>query len=382
MSRFLLVCVLLLAGVACQTGLPAPTPSPAAPTVAPSPTAVSARPTTVPAPTREMSAASTPAAAAATARAAASPTLAPATVAPSPAITPSPAVPSPTPARRLAVVATFSTLGDLVKNVGGERVEVVVLVGPGQDTHTFKPSPADVARLARAELVFENGLEFEGWLDKQYAASGTRARRVVATEGMTPQKAGHAHAEGAAEPAHDHGEFDPHVWHDVKHVMHMVATIRDALARADPTGAAVYKANAERYLAELTALDAWVVEQVRGLPEERRTLVTNHDTFGYFASRYGFAVVGTALPVSTEAAEPSAGELAKLVQRIRRAGAPAVFTENVSNPKLMERIAKEAGVKVAPPLYTDALGPPGGEAETYVKMMRYNVATIVSALKS
>jgi zinc/manganese transport system substrate-binding protein len=291
-----------------------------------------------------------------------------------PAATPSPA----SSGTRLSVVATFSVLADLVKSVGGERVEIVTLVGPGQDAHTFEPAPTHGVALARAGLVFENGLGFEGWLERMYAASGSKARRVVVTEGIAAQP---GHAEG--EEADEHGEDDPHVWQDVRHAMHVVGVVRDALAQADPAGAAVYRANAEAYLAELRALDGWVVEQVGTVPEARRTLVTNHDSFGYFASRYGFAVVGTAIPgVSTETSEPSAAELAALVRRIKAAGVPAIFAENVANPKVLERVADEAGVEVAPRLYTDALDRPGEPVDTYVKMMRYNVSTIVTALKA
>jgi len=274
-------------------------------------------------------------------------------------------------------------LADLVRNVGGDRVEVIALVGPGQDTHTFEPAPSHGLALKNAALVFENGLGFEGWLGKLYAASGSKGQRVVVTEGIQAQKGGHAHAEGAAEGAHAHGEFDPHVWQDVRHAMRMAAVIRDVLAQADPPGAPAYRANAERYLGELNALDGWIVEHVRSVPEPRRVLVTNHDSFGYFASRYGFAVVGTAIPgVSTETSEPSAAELARLVRRINSAGVPTIFAENVANSKVLKRIAQEAGVKVGLPLYTDALGAPGDPVDTYAKMMRYNVAAIVTALKA
>jgi zinc/manganese transport system substrate-binding protein len=293
------------------------------------------------------------------------------------------AKPAVTPAKRLSVVATFSILGDLVKSVGGDRVEVALLVGPGQDAHTFQPSPADGAKLARADLFFENGLGFEGWLEELYRASGSKARRVVVTEGIAAQKGGQAHAEGEGEAGHTHGEFDPHVWQDVRLASHMVGRIGEALAQADPAGAALYKGNAERYQQELRALDAWVVEQVQSLPEARRTLVTNHDSLGYFASRYGFAILGTAMGgVSTEASEPAAADLAKLIRRIKSAQVPAIFVENVANPKLMERIAREAGVAVAPPLYTDALGPPGSPVDSYPKMVRHNVSTIVAALRA
>ncbi len=291
---------------------------------------------------------------------------------------------------KLPVVASFSILGDLVQQVGGDKVEVRTLVGAGADAHTFEPSPADSAALTRAVLVFENGLGFEPWLERLYAASGSKARRVVVTDGLTALHAeedeGDGHGQAVAKEKdkddHGHGEQNPHAWHDVRNTQHMVGVIREALAAADPANAAVYRANGDRYLTELQALDAWIGEQVNSLPAERRKLVTTHDTFRYFAVRYGFEVVGTALgAASTEAAEPSAGEFARLVQTIKGAGVPAIFAENVANPRLMERLAREAGVALAPTLYTDALGQPGSNGDTYVKMMRYNVATIVDALK-
>jgi len=273
-------------------------------------------------------------------------------------------------AGRLKVVATFSILGDFVRSVGGDEIEVRVLVGPGGDAHEFAPSPADGVALAEAALVFENGLGFEPWLDDLYAASGSKAGRSVATEGIQPMSA-----------AEEAGETDPHVWHDVTHAMQMVETIRAALTQADPANAQTYQANADAYIAELRELDAWVMPQVQTLPEARRKLVTSHDTFSYFAARYGFEVVGTALgAASTEVADPAAGEIATLVEAIKATGVPAIFAENIANPRLMEQIANEAGVQLAPTLYTDALGEPGSAGDTYLKLMRYNVTTIVAAL--
>jgi ABC-type Zn uptake system ZnuABC Zn-binding protein ZnuA len=282
---------------------------------------------------------------------------------------------------KLSVVATFSILGDLVQNVGGDRVTIRTLVGPGGDAHTFEPSPADGVALSEASLIFESGLGFEPWLDELYVSSGSKAERVVVTERVEPINAaeGAEHAEGQpSEPE----EFDPHVWGDAGNAIRMVESIRDALARADASNAGVYQANAERYLAELKALDDFIVAETSKLPPQRRKLVTTHDTFGYFAKRYGYEILGTALGSSTEAADPSAGELAKLIAGIEAAGVPAIFAENVQNPGLMERIASEAGVKLGPTLYTDALGEPGSDGDTYLKMMRYNITTIVSALGS
>ena len=277
----------------------------------------------------------------------------------------------PTPGGKLQVVATFSVVADLVRNVGGDPAEVTTLVGPGRDTHTFEPSPAEARALSAATLIFEDGLGFETWLDDLYQASGSRATRVVVTDGIEPRTA----TEGD-----EAGQPDPHVWHSVPNAVQMVKNIREALAEADPANAAAYQANADQYIGELQALDAWVFEQVRSLPGDRRKLVTTHDTFGYFAARYGFEVVGAVLPTSTEGASPSAKELAALVEAVKAQGVPAVFAENVSSNTLLNQVAAEAGVNVVASLYTDALGPPGSEGDTYVKMMRYNVTTVVNAL--
>lgn len=323
------------------------------------------------------------------------------------------------------VVATFSVLGDLVRNVGGNRIELSTLVGPGGDAHTFEPSPGDVRTIERATLIFENGLEFEGWLPELVEASGQDATRVAVTDGMrglieadedqaeehaededqaeetpgaeeehgegeehadeTPgaedDHAGEEETPGAEAEEHEHGEYDPHVWHDVARVKSIVERVRDALIEADPAGAAGYRENARRYLSELDELDGYVRTQVAELPSARRKLVTSHDTFGYYAERYGFEVVGTALAsATTEASDPSPRDLQRLVDEIRRVRVPAIFAENVSNPELIERIAAESGVEVGPPLFTDALGEPGSAGATYLEMMRYNTDSIVRAL--
>ena len=284
------------------------------------------------------------------------------------------------------VVATYSVLGDLVENVGGESVELTTLVGPNGDAHTFEPAPSDNAELTEAEVVFENGLGFETWLDDLYASSGSEARRVVVSERldpltMTEEEHGHeAESKHAEEHDHETGEPDPHVWHDVKNAVVMVETVRDALIKADPDNAQAYRSNAEEYISRLQDLDAEVTDLVGAISEENRTLFTTHDTFGYFAERYGFEVDTALASVSTETSDPSAGETAELVREIEGSGVPAIFAENVSNPTVMENIADEAGVKLAPTLYTDALGEPGSGGGTYVEMVRHNARTISEAL--
>lgn len=275
--------------------------------------------------------------------------------------------------RSLKVVATFSILGDLARNVGGDRIALTVLVGPNSDVHSYEPAPADIRALADADVILENGLGFEAWLDNLYAAADSRAERVVVTREVTP---------AAMTVGDEVGETDPHAWQDVAYAIGMVGLIRDALAQRDPANAAVYASNAARYLQQLQDLDAYIRQQVESLPAGRRTLVTNHDALGYFARRYGFELIGSVLgSVSTEAGEPSAAELAELSDEIKGAQVPAIFTENVENSQVIEQVAQEAGAIVAPPLFTDALGSAGSAGETYLKMMRYNVDTIVGALR-
>jgi zinc/manganese transport system substrate-binding protein len=279
--------------------------------------------------------------------------------------------------RPVEVVATYSILGDLVENVGGDEVEVTTLVGPNGDAHTFEPAPSDNAELAEAAVVFQNGLGFEPWLGDLYESSGSEAARVAVTdtiEPLTVAEEEHGH-EGE-----EHAEVDPHVWHDVDNAVVMVESIRDALSEADPANARAYGRNAEEYVSDLEALDAEVREKVDSIPEEDRVLFTSHDTFGYFAERYGFEVDTALASASTEAGDPSAGQTAELVEEVERSGVPAIFADNVSDAGVMEGIASEAGVELAPPLYTDALGEPGSEGGTYVGMVRYNVSTMSEAL--
>ena len=286
-------------------------------------------------------------------------------------------------AGRPQVVATFSVLDDFVRVVAGDKVELTTLVGPDGDAHTFNPAPQDVAAIGRAGLVFEVGAKFESdWFDKAFAASGSKATRVAVADGLELEEGECKHKPGEKpDPSHAH-ELDPHVWHEVTNAIHIVGKVRDGLSAFDPANAATYTANAEAYIARLKELDGWIVTAVRAVPKDRRKLVTSHDTFGYFARRYGFTVVGSVLPsFSTETADPSAADFAELVTKVKAQRVPAIFCEASHNAKLVDRLAAAAGVKVPPPLYTDALGARGSPGETYLGMMRHNVTTIVDALK-
>ena len=286
---------------------------------------------------------------------------------------------------RLKVVATHSILGDFVLKVAGDAVDLTTLVGPDGDTHTYEPVPADTIKVADADLLVENGLSFETWLDDLYDASGSHAQRVVVTSRIVPLgftgEGMAANEEPVASPAPDQ-ELDPHFWQDVANSESAVEVIRDALVAADPTNAEVYQADATAYLQQLQQLDDDIVANTASLPADRRKLVTNHDAFGYFAYRYGYTIEGAALQsFSTEAADPSAQQLAALVTAIRETGVPAIFPESVEKADLIDRIAKEAGVKVGAALYSDALGQPGSDGDTYLKMMGHNIDAIVSALQ-
>ncbi len=271
----------------------------------------------------------------------------------------------------LKVVVTYSILGDLVKQVAGADAEITTLVGPGGDAHTYEPTPSDSTAIAQAKLLFENGLHFETWLDKLFAASGSKATRVVVTQHIKPRT-----LPGAAQD-----EVDPHVWHDPLNAVLMIDEIEKALATANPSGSDRYSERARKVKSELQALDQWVGEQIADLPVERRKLVTSHDTFGYFADRYQFQVISVLGAFSSEASDPSAARVAEVVKQLQSLHVPAVFAENILNPKLTEQIAEQAGIKVVRTLYTDALGPPGSTGETYEKMVRFNVQALVEALR-
>jgi zinc/manganese transport system substrate-binding protein len=274
---------------------------------------------------------------------------------------------------QLKVIATFSILGDFVKNVGGDRVEVATLVGPNGNAHVYAPSPADAKRVADAKIVFVNGLGFEGWLERLVKASGTKAPIVVATKGIKPRERAGGH-----DPDHDHGRADPHAWQSVANAKIYVANVRDALVAADPSGKAVYDANAAAYLAKLDALEREVRETIGKVPADRRRVITSHDSFGYFEGAYGVAFIAPQ-GVSTEA-EASAKDVAAIITQIKKQKAAAVFLENVTDPRLVKQIASETGAKIGGTLYSDALTDDQGGATTYIDLIRHNLKQLAGAL--
>jgi zinc/manganese transport system substrate-binding protein len=275
---------------------------------------------------------------------------------------------------KLKAVATFSILSDIVKNVGGDRVAVTALVGPNSDAHVYQPSPSDAKTLSEAKVVFTNGLGFEGWMERLIKASGTKAAMVTASKGVKPRNLDAADAHG-----HQHAT-DPHAWQAVGNIKLYVGNIREALVAADPAGKADYEANATAYLAKLDALDAEIKAEVAKIPVDRRRIITTHDAFGYFAAAYGVAFIAPQ-GVSTES-EVSAKDVAKIITQIKRQKIPAVFLENVTDDRLLKRIAAESGAKVGGTLYSDALTDEKGPAATYIDMMRHNIRQLAAALTS
>jgi ABC-type Zn uptake system ZnuABC Zn-binding protein ZnuA len=281
----------------------------------------------------------------------------------------------------LKVVATFSILADWVQYAGGDNIELTTIVPAGGDAHTFDPNPEQVANIDDADLIFEIGLGFESWLEDMYDASGSSAVRVVVSNDMELLTSEADHVDEVHED--DHGEYDPHIWGDVRHAISAVAVISQHLSAADPDNVGAYEANAALYVAQLEDLHTYIETETQTIPEDRRKLVTTHDTFGYYADAYDFEIVGTALSsISTEGGDPPASEIAALVEAIESESVPAIFAENVSNNDLMQVIADEAGVVLADPLYTDALGEPGSDGDTYIAIMTVNTDTIVTALVS
>jgi zinc/manganese transport system substrate-binding protein len=265
---------------------------------------------------------------------------------------------------RLNVVASFSILGDFIRNVGGDRVNVTTLVGPDGDVHVYTPAPADAQKIAAAKLLIINGFGLEGWLPRLLQASGSKAPIVIATRGIAPLKLG--------------SDADPHAWQSVANAKIYVANIRDALVAADPADAGVFRANADNYLMRLDALDREVRAAIARIPQNHRKVISTHDAFGYFAAGYGIDFIAP-LGVSTES-EASARDIARIITQVKASGIPAVFLENISDDRLMRRISAETGAKIGGTLYSDSLTDEKGEAPTYIDMVRHNIKALTSAL--
>jgi zinc/manganese transport system substrate-binding protein len=270
------------------------------------------------------------------------------------------------------VVATFSILGDLVAEVASDRIDLAVLVGADTDAHTYQPKPIDARTLAAAQALVSNGLGFEGWIDRLTTAAPFKGRPIVVTVDVPVLEAapspGHGHARGP----------DPHCWQDVGRVRRYVANIAAGLADADPANAAYYREHARSYDQRLAELDRWIRAEIAKVPPEQRKAITGHDSFGYFSSAYGVQLLAPR-GYNTNS-EPSAKDMAALIRLVREEKIKALFVENMTNPGLIDQIAREAGAIVGPRLYSDALSTPGGPAPTYEAMMRHNVTALVAGM--
>ncbi len=278
-------------------------------------------------------------------------------------------IPQPSAFGRLNVVATIPMLGDVVHVIGGDMINLTVLIPPGTDPHSFEPVPQDATRVAQADVIFINGLELEGFLRSLLNDATGHGQMVTASDGIATIK-----FEGEEYGA------DPHVWMNPLNVKVWVDNIAEALAQNDPTNADAYHANAEAYKTQLDELDQWAVNQISQIPAAQRQLVTDHDSFGYFADHYGFQVVGALIPSYSTQSEPSAGELADLETAIKQYGPKAIFVGVSLNPALAQRVAADTSVNLVP-IYTESLSATDGPAATYLDMIHFDVEAIVEALK-
>jgi zinc/manganese transport system substrate-binding protein len=286
---------------------------------------------------------------------------------------PLPALAQPRP----LAVASFSILGDLLRDVAGERMEVRVIAGPDVDAHHFQPRPSHAEAVRGARLVLRNGAGFDTWFNRLIASSGFSGVNVMATEGLALRRA--AATANQSHGGHNHGGADPHAWQDARLAIGYLGNIEAGLIRADPAGEAGYRAAAASAVARLEALDGWVRAEIGRVPEARRIVITSHDAFAYFGAAYGvrfLAPQGVGLQ-----SEPSAQQVANLIRQIRAQNITAVFMENMANPATLRRLADEAGVRVRGRLFADALSAADGPAATYEAMMRHNVGLMVAAMQ-
>lgn len=302
----------------------------------------------------------------------------------------------------LHVVASFSIIEDLVRNVGADRVTVKSIVPANGDAHTYEPRPADVIALKRADLVLVNGLQFDPFMQRLAKSSDTKAPLIEVSKGIRPLKNtedehghgdehhdhdhdhdhghdhGHDHDEPEGHHDHHHGEYDPHAWQSVPNAIIYVKNIAEALCAADKDGCDTYKTNAGDYTTKLKALDTSVREAIATLPADKRTIITSHDAFGYLGATYGLTLLA---PEGTSSeSEATAADVAAIIRQVRKDKSAAIFMENISNPALIKQISAESGVSVGGKLYSDALSGPDEPASTYLEMMQYNVDTITKAI--
>jgi|WetSurMetagenome_2_1015567.scaffolds.fasta_scaffold01919_8 ABC-type Zn uptake system ZnuABC Zn-binding protein ZnuA len=288
----------------------------------------------------------------------------------------------------LKVVAVETFLADVAQQVAGDRLKVTALMPIGVDPHSFEPTPVDVRKVADCNLLIVNGAGFEEFLDELLKNAGGAHKVIEASAGLTSRSteeessAGMSHTD-SAEPQgeHHHHEGDPHFWLVPGNMIQYVQNIRKGLSEVDPGGAKTYAANAHAYIGRLNESDRWIGEQVALVPPDRRLLVTNHESLGYFADHYGFKIIGTIVPSVSTGSSPSAKQLAALADRVKATGAKAIFLETGTNPQLARQLAKETGIKVVTDLYTHSISTPSGPAPSYLDMMKHNTSAIVNALR-
>jgi ABC-type Zn uptake system ZnuABC Zn-binding protein ZnuA len=285
----------------------------------------------------------------------------------------------------LNVLTSTTFLADIAQNIAGDRVKVESLLPYGTDPHAYQSAPADVIRITQSTVLILNGIEYEHFIEPLLENADGERLLIVASDGLEAhymdEREGEEHAgEAESSEGHEHEAGDPHMWLDPNLVITYVENIRDGLINMDSKGTAIYRANADSYIAQLKELDAWIAEHVNTIPAERRLLVTNHEALGYFAERYGFEIVDTILPSFSSEANASAQEIAAAVKAVKSSGAPVIFLDEVENADLADQIAAETGVKIVDDLHLESLtdGPPAG---TYIDMMKHNVSRIVEALK-
>ncbi len=279
----------------------------------------------------------------------------------------------------IRAVASFSILGDLVRQVGGARVAVDVLVGPGADAHVFQPTPAQARLVGQADILFSNGLGFEGWMTRLLKTAGYKGRHVVASRGIQPIEGDDHHDDEKGKGSHaHHEEADPHAWQSVPNVMNYVGNIAKGLCEADAAGCDLYQRNATLFRSELQALDTDIRAQWAVVTPAQRKVITSHDAFGYYAKAYGVKFLAPQ-GVSTES-EASAKGVAQLVRQIRKEKIRALFVESISDPRLIAQIGRETGVKPAGELFSDSLSDAAGPAPSYIAMMRFNTHALTRAV--
>ena len=275
----------------------------------------------------------------------------------------------------LPVVASFSILGDVVAQVGGPNIALTVLVGPGSDAHVHQPTPAQARAVGAARVVFSHGMGFEGWMPRLLRSSGFKGAHVLVSDGLKPLRVaggtGHGHG-------HSH-DSDPHTWQAVPAVVHHTGRVADALCSADATACPQYRERAAAYVLRLQALDQFIRQAWAAVPQAERVVVTSHDAFGHYAAAYGVRFLSPQ-GISTEA-EASAKGVAQLVRQIKAERVRALFVENIADPRLLEQLGRETGVRMGGALYSDALSPPDGPAASYEALMRHNTQLMVQALR-